>query len=111
MKNNNIIEITKLAKEKLSLLFKEKSQDADGIRIKITGGGCSGLNYKIEFDNKKDTDLILTFENFLILIDPKSLIYIKGSILDYQDSLQSTGFIFNNPNAKNTCGCGESFNI
>ena len=70
------------------------------------------FSYKIDFGNEKDKDRVMTFNNGLkVFIDPKSSIYLKGVILDYQDGLNGKGFIFKNPNATNTCGCGESFSV
>jgi iron-sulfur cluster assembly protein len=82
-----------------------------GLRLAVTGGGCSGLSYKIEFSDKKEKDNVLDFNGIKVLIDPKSVIYLKGIVLDFKDGLNGKGFSFDNPNAKNTCGCGESFSI
>lgn len=82
-----------------------------GLRLAVTGGGCSGLSYKIEFSDPKDKDNVLDFNGVKVLIDPKSLIYLKGIVLDFKDGLNGKGFVFDNPNAKNTCGCGESFSL
>lgn len=81
------------------------------IRAQVIGGGCSGLAYKIDFSEIKDHDNMIDVHGFKFVIDPKSLIYLTGSTLDYSDSLNQTGFIFKNPNAQNTCGCGDSFNL
>lgn len=70
-----------------------------------------GLSYKIEFGDFKDRDNVLQFDTIKVLIDPKSVIYLKGIVLDFKDGLNGKGFVFDNPNAKNTCGCGESFSI
>jgi len=82
-----------------------------GLRLGVSGGGCSGLSYKIEFSEPKPNDNVLEMSNVKILIDPKSAIYLKGIVLDFKDGLNGKGFVFDNPNAKNTCGCGESFSI
>ena len=81
------------------------------LRLQVVGGGCSGLAYKIDFSEIKEKDNLIDFPMFKILIDPKSMIYLKDTTLDYQDGINGKGFIFHNPNAKNTCGCGESFNL
>ena len=111
--DTKIIEITEKAINQLEVIFeKEQAQSPlKGLRIGVVGGGCSGLSYKMEFDNKKDKDYILELGEVKIFIDPKSAIYLKGITLEFQDGLQGKGFVFNNPNAKNTCGCGESFSI
>ena len=109
--NIEIIELTDKALNYLSDLTKSDDEN-DGIRVSVIGGGCSGLSYKIDFGNEKDKDRVMSFENGLkVFIDPKSSIYLKGVILDYQDGLNGKGFIFKNPNATNTCGCGESFSV
>ena len=80
-----------------------------GVRIGIVGGGCSGLSYHIDFDLSQDHDNIVDLQGAQILVDPKSAIYLKDTVLDFQDGLGGKGFVFKNPNATNTCGCGESF--
>jgi iron-sulfur cluster assembly protein len=77
----------------------------------VVGGGCSGLSYEMDFSEQRPDDRVIEFEGFRILLDPKSTIYLKGITLDFQDGLQGKGFIFSNPNARNTCGCGESFAV
>lgn len=80
------------------------------LRIKVIGGGCSGLMYKMEFtDEADDKDKILEGENLKIAIDQKSLLFLKGVKIDYTDGLEGQGFVFNNPNSKQSCGCGNSF--
>jgi len=81
-----------------------------GLRIKVVGGGCSGLNYKIEPDVEKAGDRKVEKDGHMILVDPKTLLHVKGMTLDYKEELMQSGFVFTNPNAKNTCGCGNSFN-
>lgn len=107
-----LINITDKALEQIANIAKTDNPDGTkGLRLAVTGGGCSGLSYKIEFSDKKEKDNILEFGALKVLIDPKSSIYLKGVVLDFKDGLQGKGFIFENPNAKNTCGCGESFSI
>jgi iron-sulfur cluster assembly protein len=89
----------------------ENRSNENGLRLSVTGGGCSGLSYKVEFSPKKERDNVLNFSGIQVLIDPKSAIYLKGIELDFKDGLNGKGFTFDNPNAKNTCGCGESFYI
>ena len=81
------------------------------MRVGVIGGGCSGLSYKIDFGEEKANDRIFAFADFNVYVDPKSSIYLKGVILDYQDGLNGKGFVLKNPNASNTCGCGESFSV
>lgn len=83
-----------------------------GLRISVKGGGCSGLTYNMNFDaNKNDADLVIEKDNVKLFVDGKSLFYLSGTELDFSDGLNGRGFVFNNPNAKKTCGCGESFSI
>ena len=105
-----LIDVTEKAKlHVLELIAKE--EDGKGLRLGVKGGGCSGLSYSITFDAEKERDNIVEFDGFNVLLDPKSAVYLKGITLDYDDSLEGKGFIFVNPNASNTCGCGESFSI
>lgn len=82
-----------------------------GLRLGVKGGGCSGLSYKLEFDMKKEGDLEIPYDGFCVFLDRKSTIYLRGVSLDHQKGLQGKGFVFHNPNASNTCGCGESFSV
>ena len=84
--------------------------DSHGLRVGVKGGGCSGLSYILGFDSDlKPTDKIFVMHGITVYIDPKSLFYLSGTQLDFQDGLNGKGFIFNNPNAQRTCGCGSSF--
>ena len=110
--STNIIEITEKALVQIQNIFnKEKDSEKGGLRIGVVGGGCSGLSYKMEFGQEKEKDNIILFGEVKIYIDPKSSIYLKGVVLDYNDGLEGKGFVFQNPNASNTCGCGESFSV
>ena len=106
----SIVIITDKAKSQITSIFQNEDPNK-GLRLSVVGGGCSGLNYKMDFDQSRDTDNVIDVGNIKILIDPKSSIYLKGVVLDYQDGLQGKGFVFKNPNATNTCGCGESFSV
>jgi len=107
-----MISITDKAIEQIKIISHTDNPDGSkGLRLAVTGGGCSGLSYKIEFSDKKERDNVLNFNGVNVFIDPKSLIYLKGIVLDFKDGLNGKGFSFDNPNAKNTCGCGESFSI
>ena len=109
---DQIITVTEKALDQIKAISQAENADGlRGLRLAVTGGGCSGLSYKIEFSDKKEKDNVLDFNGIKILIDPKSVIYLKGIVLDFKDGLNGKGFSFDNPNAKNTCGCGESFSL
>jgi iron-sulfur cluster assembly protein len=81
------------------------------LRVQVAGGGCSGMSYKLGFDKDpvKPNDKVFEQDGIQVVVDPKSYLYLNGIELDFSDGLQGTGFVFNNPNAKRTCGCGSSF--
>ena len=82
------------------------------LRVSVVGGGCSGLSYKLDFDNElKENDQVFEMENLKLVTDIKSLLYLLSTELDYSDGLNGKGFVFKNPNASRTCGCGESFAV
>jgi iron-sulfur cluster assembly protein len=84
----------------------------DYIRVGVKSGGCSGLEYVLKFDNEKtDSDQIFEDNEIKIIVDKKSILYLAGTILEYSGGLNGKGFVFNNPNASRTCGCGESFSL
>jgi iron-sulfur cluster assembly protein len=92
-------------------LLKRGTPDA-GLRVGVRGGGCSGASYVIEFADKiRSRDLVFEFDGLKVVTDPKSLIYLRGSILDYEVKLMQHGFKFRNPNERSACGCGTSFGI
>lgn len=109
--NDRLVRVTEAADNKLAALL-EKEPDKRYLRVRVTGGGCSGLSYKMKFvpDTKKGDILIRTGKNQL-LIDSRSALYLKGMEMDYSDRLVAGGFKFNNPNAKASCSCGESFAV
>jgi iron-sulfur cluster assembly protein len=82
------------------------------LRLGVRGGGCSGVSYAIEFSDKiRERDNVFDFDGLKVLVDPKSLVYLRDAVLDYQVKLMQHGFAFVNPNEKSSCGCGESFTI
>lgn len=105
-----IVVITEKAEAQIRRIFAEQG-DGRGLRLGVVGGGCSGLSYKIDFDDKRDHDNVIELGDVNVYIDPKSTIYLKGVVLDFKDGLDGKGFVFQNPNATNTCGCGESFSV
>ena len=108
-----MFEITSVAKKQLLSLMKEDSLDNDCfVRIGVETGGCSGLSYKLNFDQKQQEDDRLVESNGIkVLINKKSFLYLAGTTLNYFGGLNGKGFVFENPNANRTCGCGESFSI
>jgi iron-sulfur cluster insertion protein len=101
---------TASAAEAVSKALKEEGEEGDFLRVSVVGGGCSGYQYGLDFDKEERMgDLALEFGGVKIVIDPISLGYLKGTVVDYVSGLNGTGFQFKNPNAKRTCGCGSSF--
>ena len=105
--------LTTKARNYLQQFRADSGHDASNyVRITVIGGGCSGLSYKLGFDDCKAADDVEeTFGDIRIVINKKSLLYVVGTELDYTDGLNGKGFVFNNPNATRTCGCGESFAV
>lgn len=101
---------TASAVEAISKALKEEGEEGDFLRVSVVGGGCSGYQYGLDFDKEERMgDVALTFEGVKVVIDPISVGYLKGTVVDYVSGLHGTGFQFKNPNAKRTCGCGSSF--
>ena len=106
------IEITEMGVQGIRRFLKDNGADEDSpLRLGVKGGGCSGLSYDLKFTPTEKGDTVLDFEGFNVFMDAKSMIYLKNMQLDYNDGLQGKGFVFSNPNATSTCGCGESFSI
>ncbi len=108
-----MVSLTSQAIKEVKRMLEEQhsGQTNLGLRMGVKGGGCSGLSYDLNFDQKRDTDNEFDFGGLKIYVDPKSLLYLKGITLDYVDTLQAKGFRFINPNAAKSCGCGESFSV
>ncbi len=109
-----MIKVAENAKEKVALLMQEEGFDPtkDYIRVGVKSGGCSGLSYELKFDNVlQPEDKLFEDNQVKILVDKKSLLYLIGTTLEYSGGLNGKGFVFNNPNAQRTCGCGESFSL
>ncbi|MDL1913819.1 MAG: iron-sulfur cluster assembly accessory protein [Bergeyella sp.] len=109
-----MIQVSDGAKEKLTQLMKEEGYDfrADFVRVGVKSGGCSGLEYILKFDKEKtDTDRVFENNDIRIIVDKKSILYLAGTTLEYSGGLNGRGFVFDNPNASRTCGCGESFSL
>ena len=109
-----MIKVHETAKQKVSILMKEEGFDpsSDYVRVGVKSGGCSGLSYELKFDSEiKKEDKIYEDNQVKIIVDKKSILYLAGTILEYSGGLNGKGFVFNNPNAQRTCGCGESFSL
>ena len=96
-----------------AILAKEGiSREEGGLRLGVKGGGCSGLSYSVGFDVRpRERDNVFAFDDVRVFIDPKSLVYLNGMTLDYEETLIRQGFNFLNPNSKKSCGCGSSFSV
>jgi iron-sulfur cluster assembly protein len=106
------IEVTEkaLAQIRVAMAKENISPAEGGLRLGVQGGGCSGLSYNISFDTQpRERDRIFQFGDVRVFIDPKSFIYLHGMVLDYEQTLMRQGFVFHNPNAQKSCGCGSSF--
>ena len=107
-----MITVTDSAKEQAIHLMSEDGKPNLFIRVGVEGGGCSGLTYQLSFDNEeKEGDKAFEDNGVKIVVDKKSYLYLIGTSLDFSGGLNGKGFVFNNPNAERTCGCGESFSI
>jgi len=109
-----MINVTDIAKRKVSELMQEDgfNSDKDFVRVGVKSGGCSGLSYDLKFDSiQNEEDKMFENNNIKIIVDKKSFLYLVGTTLDFSGGLNGTGFVFKNPNANRTCGCGESFSL
>lgn len=109
-----MIKVSETAKKKVLELMKDDGYNVatDYVRVGVKSGGCSGLSYDLKFDKEKqDEDKVFEDNDVKIIVDKKSFLYLIGTTLEYSGGLNGTGFVFNNPNANRTCGCGESFSL
>ncbi len=110
--NKTPIEITDAAAERIKFLLAKRNKPSIGIKIGVKQGGCSGLSYLIEYaDEQSKYDEVIEDKGVKVLIEPKAIIYLLGTTMDYIEKEIKSGFIFTNPNEKGKCGCGESFHI
>ena len=109
-----MINVSDKAKHKVQNLMKEDgfNPNTDFVRVGVKSGGCSGLSYDLKFDkDQKENDKVFESNGVKIIVDTKSFLYLIGTTLEYSGGLNGTGFVFKNPNANRTCGCGESFSL
>jgi iron-sulfur cluster assembly protein len=105
-----VITLTEAALKRAQYLLEKRGKESAGIKVKVVSGGCSGLKYSIEYaDEIGKFDEIIQAENLKIIIDSKAVLHLIGSEMDYIETQFKSGFTFNNPNQKGSCGCGESF--
>jgi iron-sulfur cluster assembly accessory protein len=105
-----MVQLTETAVGKVKEILESQDPKPDGLRISVVGGGCSGFSYSMTFENSPGMlDKTYKFGELKVFIDQASLLYLKGVEVDYVESLEGSGFKFNNPNVKSTCGCGSSF--
>ena len=107
-----MITVSDEAAEKIRSLLQREGASDRGLRVAVRGGGCSGFQYKLEFEEEAgDMDQVIESNGVRLFVDPKSSLYLNGVILRYDDGLMGAGFQVENPNARTTCGCGESFSV
>ncbi|MGV6813414.1 MAG: iron-sulfur cluster insertion protein ErpA [Phycisphaerales bacterium] len=106
--------LTELAAKEVKTIVEAQELDAEKVclRVGVKGGGCSGFSYLLDLtETQKDTDEVFVQHGIKIIIDPKSLLYLNGVTVDFKDEIMGRGFVFNNPNATSSCGCGSSFSV
>jgi iron-sulfur cluster assembly protein len=106
------IELSDKAAARIRALAQEKGTPAGGLRLGVKGGGCSGLSYFLDWAAEPSRfDQVIERDGARLFVDPKSAVFLQGTVVDWQQTLMQTGFVFRNPNVKSACGCGESFTI
>ena len=104
------ITLTDKAATEIKALFEQQGIENAALRVFVSGGGCSGLSYQFKYEPKpRSTDKIFHYDDVDVYVDPKSMVFLEGMTLDWKDSLMQSGFAFDNPHAKKSCGCGTSF--
>ncbi len=107
--NNSVIRLTPAAVEQVRVLITQTENAGKSLRVYVEQGGCSGMQYGLTFDEKRDGDLVAEHDGVTTLVDAFSAQYLRGTIVDFSDALTGGGFKLSNPNAKQSCGCGKSF--
>lgn len=106
--------LTEAAAREIKTIIEQQELDADKVRLRVgvKGGGCSGFSYLLDLtENKKDSDEEFEIHGIKVICDPKSLLYLNGTTVDFRDEIMGRGFVFGNPNATSSCGCGSSFSV
>jgi len=106
-----MVSITENAAARIKQLVTAENKEGQGLRLKVVGGGCSGLQYKMDLDTQRPGDKVIERDGARVLVDMKSLLYLNGTELDYKEELLQSAFVFQNPNVKHACGCGTSFAV
>ena len=108
-----MLQLTPVAVTKVKEILSQQTPAPTGLRVAVVGGGCSGFSYHMAFENQvnQDSDNVYDFDGLQVLVDQMSEMYLEGVSIDYIESLEGSGFKFNNPNVKSTCGCGSSFSV
>jgi iron-sulfur cluster assembly accessory protein len=110
--NTGNVTLTPVAQAKVrQFISEEEKPDGKALRVFVEGGGCAGFQYGLTIDEKRDNDQVFAQEGFNVIVDPQSILYLKGIQIDYVENLQGQGFKISNPNAKGGCGCGSSFSV
>jgi iron-sulfur cluster assembly protein len=108
------ISITETAAREIKAIIRQQELDEQKVRLRVgvKGGGCSGFNYVLDLtEHQKETDEVFERHGIVLVCDPKSLLYLGGTVIDFKDEVMGRGFVFQNPNATSTCGCGSSFSV
>lgn len=106
------LELTPHAAQKVREIMSQQNPAPQGLRVSVVGGGCSGFSYQMNFENQSNgIDKTFEFDGLKVFVDQASLMYLKGTKIDYVETLEGAGFKFENPNVKSTCGCGSSFTV
>lgn len=105
------VSVSDRAAQRIKELVAAENREGQGLRLKVVGGGCSGLQYKMDLDAERSGDRVFEKDGAKVLVDMKSLLYLSGTELDYREGLMESGFVFQNPHVKRACGCGASFTV
>ncbi len=110
VQNEPVVTLTEQAAAQIKdMVSRQQENQGKALRVYVEGGGCSGLQYGLVFDDKREGDLVADFHGVGVVVDPESADYLRGAVIDYSDALTGGGFKVSNPNAHHSCGCGKSF--